>query len=59
MSSGTRPKRRCSEAVWPLEWLILGALSATGLGFWFAARRYRRSVTEEVRAELILEDYAS
>ena len=45
--------------VWPLEWLILGALSATGLGFWFAGRRYRQRVSEEDRAELILENYAS
>ena len=47
-----------SMLVWPLEWLILGALSATGLGFWFTARRYRQRVSEEDRAELILEDYA-
>ena len=48
-----------SVLVWPLEWAILGALSATGLGFWFAARGYRQSVSEEDRARLILEDYAS
>ena len=48
-----------SMLVWPLEWLILGALSATGWGFWFAGRRYRQRVSEEDRAQLILEDYAS
>ena len=48
-----------SMLVWPLEWLILGALSVTGLGFWFAARRYRQRVSEEDRAKLILENYAS
>jgi APA family basic amino acid/polyamine antiporter len=48
-----------SMLVWPLEWLILGALSATGLGFWFTARRYRQRVSEEDRAKLILENYAS
>ena len=48
-----------SVLVWPLEWLILGALSATGIGFWFAARPYRQRVSEEDRAQLILEDYAS
>ena len=48
-----------SVLVWPLEWAILGTLSATGLGFWFAARRYRQRVSEEDRARLILEDYAS
>ncbi len=48
-----------SMLVWPLEWLILGTLSATGLGFWFAARRYRQRVSEEDRAKLILENYAS
>jgi len=48
-----------SVLVWPLEWFILGTLSATGLGFWFAARGYRQRVSEEDRAELILEHYAS
>jgi len=47
-----------SVLVWPLEWAILGVLSATGLGFWIAARRYRQRVSEEDRARLILEDYA-
>lgn len=47
-----------SVLVWPLEWMILGALSATGLVFWFGARRYRQRVSEEERARLILEDYA-
>ena len=47
-----------SMLVWPLEWLILGALSATGMGFWIAARRYRQRVSEEDRAKLILENYA-
>jgi len=47
-----------SRLVWPLEWFILGTLSLTGIGFWFAARRYRRRTSERDRAELILEDYA-
>ena len=44
--------------VWPLEWMILGALSLLGLWFWRAGRRYRDGVGEDERAELILEDYA-
>jgi len=44
--------------VWPLEWLILGALTATGAAFWYGARRYREGVSEADRARLILEDYA-
>ncbi len=48
-----------SQLVWPLEWLILGALSVTGVGFWFAAAAYRQRVSEADRARLILEDYAS
>jgi len=50
-----------SMLVWPLECLILGTLSGTGLGFWFTARRYRQRqrVSEEDRAQLILENYAS
>ncbi len=44
--------------VWPLEWIILGVLSLLGLWFWQAGRRYRDSVAEDERAELILEDYA-
>jgi len=48
-----------SRLVWPLEWLILGTLSITGIGFWFAARGYRQRVSEDDRARLILEDYAS
>ncbi len=48
-----------SQLVWPLEWLILGALSVTGVGFWFAAAAYRQRVSEMDRARLILEDYAS
>jgi amino acid transporter len=47
-----------SRLVWPLEWLILGALTATGIAFWFAAARYRAAVSEDARARLILEDYA-
>ena len=39
--------------------LILGALSVTGVGFWFAAAAYRQRVSEMDRARLILEDYAS
>jgi len=48
-----------SRLVWPLEWIILGALTATGAGFWFAARGYRERVRERDRARLVLEDYAS
>ena len=48
-----------SRLVWPLEWLILGTLSITGIGFWFAARGYRQRVSEDDRARLILEEYAS
>lgn len=48
-----------SRLVWPLEWLILAALSASGIGFWFVARRYRERVSERDRALLILEDYAA
>ena len=48
-----------SMLVWPLEWVILGTLGAAGLAFWLAARAYRRLVSEEDRARLILEDYAS
>ena len=48
-----------SMLVWPLEWFILGTLGAAELGFWLAASPYRRHVSEEDRAELILEDYAS
>ncbi|MEE2898445.1 MAG: APC family permease [Gemmatimonadota bacterium] len=48
-----------SQLVWPLEWLILGALSVTGVGFWFAAAAYRQRVSEADRSRLILEDYAS
>ena len=48
-----------SMLVWPLEWFILGTLGAAGLAFWLAARAYRRLVSEEDRAQLILEDYAS
>jgi amino acid transporter len=47
-----------SVLVWPLEWLILGALSVTGIGFWIGARRYRQRISEEDRAKLILENYA-
>lgn len=48
-----------SRLVWPLEWAILGALTATGVGFWYGARRYRARVTETDRGRLMLEDYAS
>jgi hypothetical protein len=44
--------------VWPLEWAILGGLTATGIAFWLGAARYRRGVPEEERARLILEEYA-
>lgn len=47
-----------SMLVWPLEWLILGALSATGAAFWLGARGYRDAISEDQRARLILEDYA-
>ena len=44
--------------VWPLEWMILAALSAGGLWFWIAGRRYREQITEPERARQILEEYA-
>ncbi len=47
-----------SMLVWPLEWVILGALTATGIVFWYGAREYREAVSETDRAQLILEDYA-
>lgn len=47
-----------SQLVWPLEWAVLGALMVTGIGFWIAGAQYRRRVSEEDRAQLILEDYA-
>lgn len=43
--------------VWPLEWLILIGLSVAGVAFWVGAGRYRARVTENERAELVLEDY--
>ncbi|HUF75634.1 MAG TPA: hypothetical protein VMM35_05115, partial [Longimicrobiales bacterium] len=47
-----------SMLVWPLEWLILGALSVTGVAFWLGARGYREAISEDQRARLILEDFA-
>lgn len=47
-----------SRLVWPLEWIILGALTATGAVFWLAAGAYRSAVPEADRARLILEEYA-
>jgi amino acid transporter len=46
-----------SMLVWPLEWIILGALTIAGVGFWFGGSRYRRGVDEPDRARLILEEY--
>ncbi len=48
-----------SRLAWPLEWIILGALTGTGVGFWFGARAYREAVSEDDRARLVLEEYAS
>ena len=47
-----------SMLVWPLEWLILGGLTAAGVAFWVGGIEYRREIPEEDRARLILEDYA-
>ncbi len=47
-----------SMLVWPLEWAILGVLTVTGIAFWLGAAVYRRGVSEEDRARLILEEYA-
>ena len=47
-----------SMLVWPLEWAILGVLVVSGIAFWRTARGYRLRVTEEDRAQLILEEYA-
>ena len=44
--------------VWPLEWMILAALSAGGVWFGIAGRRYREQITEPERARQILEEYA-
>ena len=48
-----------SMLAWPLEWVILGALSGAGLAFWLGGRGYREAISEDQRARLILEDYAS
>jgi len=42
---------------WPLEWMILLSLSASGVCFWSAAARYRNRIEETERAKLILKDY--
>ena len=47
-----------SMLAWPLEWVILGALTLAGIGFWLGGRAYREAVSEPERARLILEDYA-
>jgi amino acid transporter len=47
-----------SMLVWPLEWAILGVLIVTGVVFWLGAGGYRRGVSEDDRARLILEEYA-
>ena len=44
-----------SRLVWPLEWVILGALTGTGVAFWLAAHGYRSAVSEADRAKLIVD----
>lgn len=43
---------------WPLEWLVLAVLGASGFAFWLGARGYRQRIDEPERARLILEEYA-
>lgn len=47
-----------SMLTWPLEWLILGALSGTGVAFWLGGKTLRERVSEVERARLILEEHA-
>ena len=47
-----------SRLAWPLEWLILGALTLTGVVFWMLAREYRAQTPEAERSRLVLEEYA-
>jgi hypothetical protein len=44
--------------VWPLEWLLLGAVIALGWLCWRAGRGARASCPEADRERLVLGDYA-
>lgn len=43
--------------VWPLEWLILIALSSLGIVFWTISKKSRQATTQEERDYLILEKF--
>ncbi len=43
--------------VWPLEWLILLALSVLGIVFWILSKKSRDATTKEERDYLILEKF--
>jgi amino acid transporter len=43
--------------VWPLEWLILIALSILGIVFWVKSKKSRDATTKEERDYLILEKF--
>lgn len=43
--------------VWPLEWLILIALSALGIVLWIISKKSRQATTKEERDYLILEKF--
>jgi amino acid transporter len=40
---------------WPMEWIVLGAVSLTGTVFWFGATRTRKQLSETTRRQLILD----
>ena len=43
--------------VWPLEWLILIALSILGVVFWIISKKSRQATTQDERDYLILEKF--
>ena len=43
--------------VWPLEWLILIALSILGIVFWAVSKKSRQATTQDERDYLILEKF--
>jgi amino acid transporter len=42
---------------WPLEWLVLAALSILGIVFWMVSKKSRSATTKEERDYLILEKF--
>ena len=44
---------------WPVEWIVLGVVLLTGLGFWIGARRIRQQLPEIERRRLILDEASS